>query len=63
MSVQEFVASQLGHATADLVAFPRKAILKALKEHSEGVRPLYFNNMESKGVDLSNPRAELSGSQ
>ena len=57
MSVQDFVAYKLMRATADLVAFPHKALLKALKEHPEGVSPLYFNNMESKGVDLSDPSA------
>ena len=57
MSVQEFVAWILMGVTADLVAFPHKAILKALKEHPEGVSPAYFNNMKSNGVDLSNPRA------
>lgn len=57
ISVENFVALKLSEATADLDAFPHKAILKALKDHPEGVSPGYFNNMENKGVDLSNPRA------
>ena len=56
-SIHDFVAMQLVKAEDDLVAFPHKAILKALKEHPEGIRPEYFNNMKSKGVDLSNPFA------
>ena len=40
-----------------LAAFLHQAILKALKEHPEGISPAYFNNMESEGVDLSDPRA------
>lgn len=38
-----------------LAAFLHQAILKALKEHPEGISPAYFNNMESEGVDLSDP--------
>ena len=56
-SVKDFVVEKLASAELDLVKFPHKAILKALKEHPEGVSPKYFNNMENKGVDLSNPFA------
>ena len=57
LSVGDFVELKLRDARAHLKAFPHKAILKALKEHPDGISPGYFNNAESKGVDLSNPRA------
>ena len=56
-SVEEFIAQTLLEAEQDLVQFPHKAILKALKEHPEGVSPKYFKNMMSEGVDLSDPFA------
>ena len=31
--------------------------MKALKENPKGVSPKYFNKLENKGVDLSNPKA------
>ena len=37
-----------------LVAFSFQPILKALKEHPEGVPPGYFNNEKFEGVDLTN---------
>jgi hypothetical protein len=55
MSVDEFITVRIKAARHALVAFPLKPILKALKEHPEGVPPEYFNNEEYKGVDLSNP--------
>jgi hypothetical protein len=39
------------------VAFLLTPILKALKEHPEGVPPELFNNVKYDGVDLSNPQA------
>lgn len=54
---EEYVEGQLADAELDLVVFPHKAILKALKEHPEGVGPEFFNKHEDKGVDLSDPRA------
>lgn len=56
-TVYSFVAKTLADAKQELVAFKHKQILKALKEHPEGVSPEYFNNTENKGVDLSAPRA------
>ena len=56
-SVQDFVALKLKRATANLTAFQHQHILKALKEHPEGVSAAYFNKMKSEGVDLSNPKA------
>ena len=41
----------------ELVAFPHKQILKALKDHPEGVHPEFFNSLKNNGVDLSNPKA------
>jgi hypothetical protein len=55
MSVDEFITVRIKAARHALVAFPFQPILKALKEHPEGVPPEYFNNEEYKGVDLSNP--------
>ena len=57
MSVDEFIADRMEDAKQDLVAFPFQTILKALKEHPEGVPPKYFNNEEYKGTDLSSPVA------
>ena len=56
-SIQDFVVMKLTGAKMNLVAFPHKAILKALKEHPEGVSPEYFNNMKNEGIDLSDPVA------
>ena len=56
-SVHDFVAMELAAARRDLARFPHKAILKALKEHPEGVDPEYFKHMENDGVDLSEPFA------
>ena len=61
MSLQDFVTSKLKRATAELLAFQHQQILKALKEHPEGVSPAYFNKMKSEGVDLSDPRAVAVG--
>ena len=57
MSVDEFIADRMAKAKRDLVAFPFQPILKALKEHPEGVSPAYFNKEECKGVDMSSPVA------
>jgi len=56
-TVERFVEKVLEEARTKLACFPLKPILKALKEHPEGVSPEFFNNMEYKGVDLSNPQA------
>ena len=48
---------KLAKADLDLAEFPHKAILKALKEHPEGISPKSFNNMGYRGVDLSSPKA------
>ena len=56
-SVQDFVAKKLAATRRELVKFPHKAILKALKQHPEGVDPEYFKNMKNEGVNLSDPAA------
>jgi len=56
-SVERFVNKKLSTARLELVAFPLKPILKALKEHPEGVNPEFFKNMKYEGVDLTNPQA------
>lgn len=55
MPVKKFVDEKLQDARECLEAFPLKTILQALKDHPEGVRPGYFNNLEEKGVDLTHP--------
>jgi hypothetical protein len=54
-SVQQFIRKRQKKALQDLVVFPFKPILKALKENPEGVSPAYFKNEEFKGIDMSNP--------
>jgi hypothetical protein len=44
-------------AYQNLVDFPLKPMLKALKEHPEGVSPDYFNNQKYDGVDMSSTSA------
>ena len=57
LSLNDFITITLSNATQELVAFPHKQILKALKDHPEGVSPKDFNNLENKGVDLSDSKA------
>ncbi len=59
-TLKDYVDAVLGGAHQDLLAFPLKPILKALKENPEGVSPDYFNNQEYKGIDMSNPGAVSS---
>jgi hypothetical protein len=56
-TVEQFVKEVLDDADMDLLAFPLQPILKALKEHPEGVSPKFFNKVKYNGVDLSEPRA------
>jgi len=56
-TVEQFVKEKLRIADMEQAAFPLKPILKALKEHPEGVSPDIFNNVKYEGVDLSNPQA------
>mmetsp|Transcript_11767 Transcript_11767/g.11407 ORF Transcript_11767/g.11407 Transcript_11767/m.11407 type:complete len:446 (+) Transcript_11767:101-1438(+) len=55
-AIHAFVEGRLANARQDLVAFPHKKILKALKDHPEGVSPEYFDNQCDRGVDLSCPK-------
>lgn len=57
LCVKDFVKKELAAARAELVAFPHQIILKALKQHPEGVDPEYFKKIKSEGVDLSNARS------
>jgi hypothetical protein len=54
-SVQQFIRKRQKKALQDLVVFPLKPILKALKENPEGVSPAYFKNEKFEGIDMSNP--------
>jgi hypothetical protein len=56
-TLKAFVENVLADADQDLVDFPHKAILKALKDQPGGVSPKYFNNHKNEGVDLSKPKA------
>lgn len=56
-SVHDFVANVLRNAEKQLAAFPHKPILKALKDHPEGVTPKSFHNQKDDGIDLTNPAA------
>ena len=55
LDAEAFAAAELRAATADLVAFRLKPILRALKEHPEGVSPEYFDNSKFEGIDMSVP--------
>ena len=57
VSVANFIKKVLSDATQQLVAFQHQQILKALKDHPEGISPEFFNKLENEGVDLSYPRA------
>ena len=55
LDAEAFVARKLRSATEKLVAFRLKPILRALKEHPEGVSAEYFKHAEFKGIDMSVP--------
>ena len=57
LSLDDFITMALHGARNELVAFQHKQILKALKDHPEGISPEFFNNFENEGADLSNPMA------
>lgn len=61
MSVDEFIAVRMVVAKRNLVEFPFQPILKALKEHPEGVPPAYFNKEKCEGVNMSSPVAVGAG--
>lgn len=54
-TLQDYVADVLEDARLSLAAFPHQQVLKALKDHPEGVSPAYFERESSKGVNLCNP--------
>ena len=57
LSLDDFITMTLRDARSELVAFQHQQILKALKNHPEGIHPEFFNKLENKGVDLSDPKA------
>ena len=57
LSVDDFITLTLRNARLELVAFQHQPILKALKDHPEGISPEFFNKLKNEGVDLSNPKA------
>lgn len=54
-SLDKFIEITLRGANIQLVEFQHQQILKALKDHPEGVTPVYFGKLKNEGVDLSNP--------
>ena len=56
LSLDHFITMTLRLAMDELVAFQHQQILKALKDHPEGISPGFFNNLKNEGVDLSNPK-------
>ena len=57
LSLDDFITMTLDVATKELVSFPRMQILKALKDHPEGISPEFLNNLKNERVDLSNRKA------
>ena len=57
LSLDDFITMTMRNARTELVAFPHQQMLKALKDHPEGISPEFFNNLNNEGVDLSAPRA------
>ena len=57
LSLDDFITMILRNARKDLVAFPHRQILKALKDHSEGISLEFSNNLENEGVESLNSRA------
>ena len=57
LSLDDFITMTLRGAENELVAFQHQQILKALKDHPEGISPAFFNKLKSEGVDLSDPMA------
>ena len=58
-SIKEFVSKKLHEAKQDLVAFPLQTVLKALKEHPEGIDPLDFSNHTKEDIDLIRYRTKM----
>jgi AAA+ ATPase superfamily predicted ATPase len=56
-SLKKFVEKKLEWAKSDLVSSSHHPILKALKDHPDGISPEYFHHQKYRGVDLSDPYA------
>ena len=52
LSLDDFITMTLHFARSELVAFQHQQILKALKDHPEGISPEVFIKFKNKGVDL-----------
>ena len=57
LSLDDFITMTLHVATKELVSFPHKQILKALKDPHEDASPEFFNNLKNERVDLWNRKA------
>ena len=51
LSLDDFITMTLLDAMTELVAFRHQQILKALKDHPEGISPMSFKKLENEGVD------------
>jgi hypothetical protein len=47
MSLEDFFKDYLGFTPIDLISFPHKTILAALKKYPDGVNPGYFGKQKS----------------
>ncbi len=54
-SLDDSINAIIGFARVELGAFKLKPVLKAIKEHPEGVDPLTFRNQKYEGIDMSVP--------
>ncbi len=57
MSLDERIEASLALALQELEAFKLKPILKAIKEHPEGIDPEDFANQKYEGIDMSSAKA------
>ena len=55
LTVDGFITDTFVNVRLQLGAFQHQRILKALKDHPEGVNPLCFKKPRNKGIDLSIP--------
>ena len=57
LSLDDFISMTVSGTRNKLKGFKHQLILKALKDHPDGIRPKFFKKLNNKGVDLSDPKA------
>jgi hypothetical protein len=62
VATDKLIADAIDEAEVDLLAFPHKPILKAIKNELEGVKVKDFYGMTSSGISLSDPKAMVDAS-